>query len=290
MQIVFTLNAFRALTGSEIYVYELAKELTKKGHKTYIVAGVISFKMMQMANEAGIEVSDAMNFPNINPDIVHINQREMINVSLLRYPNATAIYTIHSLYADDRPILSSRIHKYICIRENLVEAAKAYGVPEDKIILLYNGFDTERFKPMQTNNEKKICLFAGTANTIRKKALLDVIERGQKEDFDVLFVGADVDGYLNSITAENFFMNRETDKIEEYLAKVDMTAGIFMGRTTIEGWLCGKPGYIYDVDMHNGNIKGVEFVEPPRDLEKFDIKNITNKLLVIYEEIRKKQT
>ena len=63
-----------------------------------------------------------------------------------------------------------------------------------------------------------------------------------------------------------------------------MTAGILLGRTTIEGWLCGRDGWIYDVDA-SGTINGVTLNSVPSDVNKFYSENIINKILATYEEI-----
>ena len=57
-----------------------------------------------------------------------------------------------------------------------------------------------------------------------------------------------------------------TWNVEKYVKNCKETAGIMLGRTTIEGWMCGKGGWIYEVDS-NGNIVKKEFHNPPADSE-----------------------
>jgi len=45
------------------------------------------------------------------------------------------------------------------------------------------------------------------------------------------------------------------------------TAGILLGRRTIEGWLCEKPGWIYNVD-ENGYILNKEKYNLPEDINE----------------------
>ena len=63
-----------------------------------------------------------------------------------------------------------------------------------------------------------------------------------------------------------------------------MTAGILLGRTTIEGWLCGKPGLIYDID-ESGEIKSKKLHNPPEDINKFSSKIIVDEIISKYETI-----
>jgi hypothetical protein len=62
------------------------------------------------------------------------------------------------------------------------------------------------------------------------------------------------------------------------------TSGILLGRTTIEGWLCGKPGWIYNVD-ENGYIINKEKHNVPDDVKKFDGLEIAKKIKEEYIKI-----
>jgi hypothetical protein len=70
------------------------------------------------------------------------------------------------------------------------------------------------------------------------------------------------------------------------MKQADETAGILLGRTTIEGWLCGKGGWIYDVD-DKGIILGKKFYKVPEDVDKFKRENVVSKVLEQYKEILK---
>ena len=72
-----------------------------------------------------------------------------------------------------------------------------------------------------------------------------------------------------------------TKNVEKFVKGCSETAGILLGRTTIEGWLCGKPGWIYDIDS-DGNIKDKKLNEVPSDTDKFDSINVVNKIKEIY--------
>ena len=54
-----------------------------------------------------------------------------------------------------------------------------------------------------------------------------------------------------------------------------------LGRTTIEGWACGLPGIIYDVDQQ-GNILSITKHNPPEDMSKFDSKLVAKQIEKIY--------
>jgi Ca2+-binding EF-hand superfamily protein len=55
-----------------------------------------------------------------------------------------------------------------------------------------------------------------------------------------------------------------------------------LGRTTIEGWLCDRPGIIYDIDQ-NGEISSKKLYDPPNDINKFSSKTIIGEIIKTYE-------
>ena len=67
------------------------------------------------------------------------------------------------------------------------------------------------------------------------------------------------------------------NKVEPYVKNCYETAGILLGRTTIEGWLCGKSGWIYNVD-DKGEILNKRKHEVPSDVSKFDYMEVAKKI------------
>jgi hypothetical protein len=60
-----------------------------------------------------------------------------------------------------------------------------------------------------------------------------------------------------------------------------------LGRTTIEGWMCGKKGWIYNVD-NTGNIINKELFDVPYDIDKFKSLSVTQKIKKSYLDILNK--
>ena len=75
-----------------------------------------------------------------------------------------------------------------------------------------------------------------------------------------------------------------TYNIEKFIQECDETAGILLGRTTIEGWLCGKSGWIYDVDS-TGKIQSKNLYDVPSDIDKFNNIKVANQIIDIYKNI-----
>jgi len=72
--------------------------------------------------------------------------------------------------------------------------------------------------------------------------------------------------------------------VEKLINQCTETAGIQLGRTTIESWLCGKPSWIYKVNSL-GSIESKEKIDVPSDLEKYYSKNVVEQIKKEYNKV-----
>jgi hypothetical protein len=77
--------------------------------------------------------------------------------------------------------------------------------------------------------------------------------------------------------------------IDKLMKQADIIAGIEVGRTTIEGWACGKLGLVYYQDYDKAFredviIKDYEVLAPPTDILKYDSKVVVKQIEKVYEE------
>jgi hypothetical protein len=114
----------------------------------------------------------------------------------------------------------------------------------------------------------------------------DLIKTTKKNEGELWIVGKKNDTYLDDMIKDETHVTyfEPTPNIETYIHQCDETAGIMLGRTTIEGWLCGKKGWIYDVDS-NGNIKSKALHEVPSDIDKFKSDLVVKQIMKEYEKI-----
>ncbi len=265
MKILISCNDFSYLSGSPMYVYTLAKELVKMGNDVTIYSRLGGI-MTEKAKEAGIKVTDKLL--NEEYDVVHLNQSWSAHV-LGKY-NCPYIYTIHSEFAVEEPVRDERIKQYIAIRPSIAEK---WELPCE---IIYNPIDFDRFhhypKP-----KKEMTLFVGTIDPLRKQSALHLMGTGK----NCRFVGQKFSGWANGL--DNWYDS--TWDIEEHLKEATETAGIMLGRTTIESWACGIPAIIYDVD-EQGNIKSITRHEVPNDMWRFDSKLVAQQILNIYQNVK----
>jgi len=111
-----------------------------------------------------------------------------------------------------------------------------------------------------------------------------LVQMTAENNQELQIIGENSGQYANQLSGDHVKYLGVKSNVEEYIKKCDYTAGIFKGRTTIEGFLCGKPGWIYVVDVQ-GNIQNKTLQPVPTDLEKYSNTFSAEKVFNLYEEV-----
>ena len=174
--------------------------------------------------------------------------------------------------------VDTTIEEYIAIRPEIKShLIDKFNIPENMIEVIYNPVDNEKFQPKDIPSENYV-LFVGTIDYLRKETILDLIEYTRELGKELWLVGENNGNYLENLLLESHVKHfPSTWNVEDFILKSDETAGIQLGRTTIEGWMCGKPSWIYKVDS-NGFILSKEKFEPPLDIEKYHTLNVAKQI------------
>ena len=290
MKILFPINSFHHLTGSEMYVYELGRELVRLGHRVTVAAGRVEGDMAAPAKAAGILTHRFANVPLEKFDIIHASETRPTQWALSRWLRTPVLCTVHSQYPCERPVLDARVRHYVCVRPQVQDKIVSEDrVPVAKTSVIYNPVDFSRFRPVHGNGERtdgwSRLLFCGTIDQLRRQTILDLIRRTASERRLLTLVGRkadNYDGYIERLP-DTVKWHDQTWNVERFIHECDETAGIFLGRTTIEGWACGKPGWIYDLDLA-GRIRSRTLHPPPADMGRFDSRLVVKQLIGLYTE------
>jgi glycosyltransferase involved in cell wall biosynthesis len=310
--------SFANFTGSELYVFELAKQLVKQGCEVSVCSNIgmplaglaksIGIKTYSLQEPPGFKLGDGKwllkspqgdvvsqentlyNIAQTNFDIVHLNHKPVTEHLLRLYPNTPVICSIHSeVISLEEPVISDSIKQYIAIRQEIKDhIVDTFDIPEDKVCVIHNPIDGDKFKITNSTEkrENKRILFVGTIDYLRRNTIQDLIDKTKEENQELWIVGKKNDTYLdemiNGLNHVTYF--EPTANVEKFIHKCDETAGILLGRTTIEGWMCGKDGWIYDVDS-SGNILSKKLHPVPADVAKFNSKSITAEIIEEYKKI-----
>jgi hypothetical protein len=310
--------SFQGLTGSEISTLETAKGLSQNGCDVSVISSNVSKNFENICKKYGIKtytmdepphykLGDGrwlINTPDgpqptqpnvlyrVNQqtfDVIHANHKPITDRLLQLYPESNFVNIVRSEVIDlENPVVDDKIKKYIAIRPSIKDyIVNNFNIPEHNVEVVYNPFDKSRFKQISlpSGTDKKVTLFVGTMDYLREKPIKDLINKCGSENKELWLVGKDTNNYA-SYFANNYEHVKyfePTDKIEEFYYKCDETAGIMLGRTTIEGFLCGKPAIIYNVDK-SGEIINSEYHVVPEDLSIFDFNTVIGKIKDIYIE------
>lgn len=305
---------FKTFTGSEMYVYELAKGL-KKLNCDVTVLSDIEGPLSKLANQQGIKTLPFTNPPgfklgdgkwgfnrpegfvpsqlnmmykmsDVNFDIVHVQHNPISKRICDMYPNIPKLSTIHSEVIElENPYIHDSIKKYVCIRPEIQNhIVEKFNINESDTNVIYNPIDTNRFNTKDTKTYPYV-LFVGTIDYLREKTIRDLVEYSKSINKELWLVGENKSNYLTELLNNTHVKHFEaTNKVESYVKNCSETAGILLGRTTIEGWLCGKSGWIYNVDS-SGNIIDKKKHEVPSDVNKFNSLEVAKKIKEEYIKI-----
>ena len=306
---------FQKFTGSEMYVFELAKNLVKLNCNVTVVASETTGPLVLLAQKEGIKVKNLKETPGYKLgdgnwtvmtekgpqtsqpnqfykveeyhfDIIHCQHKPIVELMNNLYPTTDKICTIHSEVIDlENPVTHPTIKKYIAIRPEIKDyIVNNFGISEEIVEVVYNPIDENKFYNKNQKTENYV-LFVGTVDYLREKTIKDLIEYTKLNNKELWIVGENKSNYMNEILSNSHVKHfGPTLEVDKYIHKCSETAGILLGRTTIEGWMCGKPGWIYDVDS-SGNILDKKLHEIPLDIEKFYSNNVTEKIKENYLEI-----
>jgi glycosyltransferase involved in cell wall biosynthesis len=298
LKVLLSCISFRNFTGSELYVFELAKSLIKLNCSVTVLSQIggpvtdmakkLGIKCVSFENAPGFKLGDGqwgMNTPegfkpstpnalyrisDVDYDIIHFQHKPVAERILNMYPELPKISAIHSeVISLEDPVVDPTIKKYIAIRPEIKEhMVNNFDIPEEMIEVIYNPVDNEKFQSKKVSEENYV-LFVGTIDYLRKETILDLIEYTRELGKELWLVGENNGNYLENVLLENHVKHfPSTWKIEDFILKSYETAGIQLGRTTIESWMCGKSSWIYKVDK-GGFILSKEKFDPPSDIEKY---------------------
>ena len=314
LKVLLSCLFFKTFTGSEMYVYELAKGL-KKLNCDVTVLSDIDGPLSKIAQQQGIKVLPFSDFPGyklgdgkwglntpqgfqasqpnvmykigeVNFDIIHTQHLPVTNQMCQMYPNIDKISTIHSEVIEvENPVINETIKKYICIRPEIQDhIINKFEIEKEKTEVIYNPIDTNRFNTNNTTDNNYV-LFVGSLDYLRENTIKDLVEYSKEINKELWLVGENKSNYLEDLLTHTHVKHFDaTNKVESFVKNCSETAGILLGRTTIEGWLCGKSGWIYNVD-ENGYILNKEKHDVPDDVKKFDGLEIAKKIKEEYIKI-----
>lgn len=253
------------LGGSELFHYELSRALYNIGHDVTLFTLRNIKQGTELRNKLDCVLHVDLNTIKYNTkyDIIVASQPEVVRHFIDKFDGTPIISIIHSEIRSETPIIHPRILHYISIRPSISKMLnEQWGIDLSKISLIYNPIDGSRFnEDGVTRPDKTTGLFVGEVlDPIRHKAFVHIAEQCIVNDWNLKVVSKS----RHHISHPNIIYYDVRWNVEELVKQCHFTAGILLGRTTLEGWKCGMPGYMYIID-ERGNILTIES-QPPNNI------------------------
>jgi hypothetical protein len=148
LRVLITNWSLASYAGTETYVRDLALGLLRRGHTPILYSPSLG-EIAQELRRATVPVVDDLNALSVTPDIIHGNQSPELMVALLHFPTVPAVCFCHS-WVDllNGALLHPRVLKYVAVDDTCKDRLLyGHAIPEDRLCVLLNSVDLERFKP-----------------------------------------------------------------------------------------------------------------------------------------------
>jgi hypothetical protein len=290
MKILIGCLNVNGLGGSELYHYELVKELHNNNIDVtlFTLRNIDSKDQIRIKlNELGIKQVDLNIFNSLEKfDLIVASQPTVNEFILKKFPNTPIISIIHSEIRSEDPILDPRISHYIGIRQPIIDMlVNEYNIDSTKVSLIYNPVDTSRFNSDNRVSYKKTTgIFVGEVlDNIRFQAVSHLVNECIQNNWDLLIMS---ESHYDFNHPNIKYIDKRWNT-ESIVKNVDFTAGILLGRTTLEGLCCDIPGYVYYIDK-NGVVTGIDLIEP-NNIQQFDSKYVVQQHIELYNKLLKNE-
>jgi glycosyltransferase involved in cell wall biosynthesis len=215
------------LSGVPTYTLTLYEELKKRGHKVEVyspLGGSLSSKMNAQANLVGVT----------RPDVI-IAQHNICTESMrIAFPNVPMVFFAHHPDYEGEQPPSFECAWYTAINENTVKNLVLKGVPANKITIIRDFIDTDRFcSTSPINNNLKDVLYV--SNRKKWRTYENIKKACEMLGVNFKAVGAP---YGRARSIENDFN------------KADLVIG--WARCLMEAMACGRPVISYDKEFGDG--------------------------------------
>jgi len=233
-----------SISGSPMYNYTLALELHRRGHS---VAVYSMWEDNELRNNlSSRNIMTFYDIPTGHFDLAFISQPD--NAALVDEIKADRIINIvHSEYDCESPIISNKINHYVAIRKSIKDhLIEEHNILENKISVIYNGVDFERFnlnkREFNDKNYIKVVIPC-TLDTLRKN-FIEYYTKKANDKFRIFLYGTDygMDFYKNEFVS----VNPAVFNIEEKIKDADLVAGILLGRVNLEARAMGIVSTIHN--------------------------------------------
>ena len=254
MKLLLTCNTMCYCSGSPLYNFTLAMELARTGHSVTFLSEFDNWPIKDAGGtymkikleEVGVRCINVgghdLRGDYAKFDIAFVSQQT--EWQLATAVSNKVVNIIHSEYDCEQPCDANT---YVAIRPSIKERLMVeFGIPTDRISIIYNGIDRERFNLRTTriyDMPYERIVIPCTLDSLREKFLNYYIERAT-ESLRVEIYGEPCGAVLK--TNKYVTIYPSTFHIEQVMENADYVAGILLGRINLEACSLGITSFIHD--------------------------------------------
>jgi SAM-dependent methyltransferase len=232
LKILITNHHLLDYTGSEILTYTLADYLSRSEYQVTVYSKYLG-GIKSWFDKKNIRIVD--NLQSISKesfDIIHVHH----NISAIEvrywYPKAPIVFYSQGVlpFLEQPPLINTSINKYLAISEEVKANFISQGIDQEKIEIVRNIIDSEKFSSNRIANNKpqNVLVISGRIDTIKEQIINDTCsELGLILDF--------VGGRFGTV---------DQSQLKEKIEWADIIFSL--GRGAIEGMIAGRAVVIYD--------------------------------------------
>jgi len=190
LKVLITNCVLQGRSGTEMYVYDLARFLLREGH----VPIVYSPRLGELAKELlrqSIPVVDSLDCIAESPDIIHGHHTLETLSAMLYFPSAPGIFVCHDCDAwHDTPPVIPRIRRFVGVDQPCADRLSlANGIDRNKVTVLTNPVDLDLFKPRSPlpAKPKRALIFSSYA---KPHSIRPIVEACVQSEIEVETVGS----------------------------------------------------------------------------------------------------
>jgi Glycosyltransferase Family 4 len=232
LRILLTNITLATRTGTELWIKEAALGLLRRGHAPMVYTpdpGGIAEEI----RAAAVPVVDDLSRLDVRPDVIHGHHHQPAMAALLHFPGVPALFICHDATSwNDEPPRFPRLLRYVAVdalnRDRLVVEN---AIPEDRVRLLLNWVDLDRFRPRAPLPERprRALVFSNYARSVTTLPAIEAACRQAGLELDVIGEGS----------------GRLLARPEEVLGEYDLVFA--KGRAALEALAVGAAVVLCDV-------------------------------------------
>lgn len=239
MNCLLATHHYLEYTGTETYLLTLARELLALGHRPFLYAPYLGGAVARETRRMGVELTDRLDRLAGAPlDVAHVSHNLVAYQVRRAFPSLPMVFVSHGVvpFLEQPPAADLGISAFVAVSEEVAANLAASGVPRERIRIVRNFVDVERFRP------------AGPIGP-RPRRLLVLSYRMEKDIEARLRRAASSAGIRVSRIGRGRRLARD---VRPHLHRADVC--VTGGRGALEAMACGRAVIVHDYRHGDGMI------------------------------------